>query len=379
MTTVAGPASGHLPALDGLRAIAVLLVIAHNADSFTATHGWNAIAVLPSRMGWIGVQLFFVLSGFLITRGLLERKGAADYYRLFFRRRALRIFPLYFLTLTFFLVILPRLVALPEAVLATYRNQVPLWVFVNNWTDPLAGGVYWFSHCWSLAVEEQFYLVWPLVVATLAETRLLTACVVIAAGAVALRTLLFAVGLGPGVLYEWTVCRMDALAVGAGIAVIVRSAPAVRVVKGREGCVLLAAIALILSTGLLTQWYSIGSLAMMTLGYTALSFGFGGIVLVGIVGAPKGVVATLNGALAGRALQPVARYSYAMYLMHLPITLALRPRLSSVLEPAGALAPVLYTAAVMILTFLAAALSFFFVEKRLRFYQNAGLRPVGTG
>jgi peptidoglycan/LPS O-acetylase OafA/YrhL len=87
----------HLPALDGLRAIAILLVIPHNVYVFERTGGWLAPFAWLANAGWIGVQLFFVLSGFLITRNLLDSRGASNYYSAFFGRRILRIFPLYFL------------------------------------------------------------------------------------------------------------------------------------------------------------------------------------------------------------------------------------------------------------------------------------------
>ena len=92
-------ARAHIPALDGLRGVAILLVIPHNADIFSNSAPWLWPIALLAHAGWIGVQLFFVLSGFLITRNLLASRGAPHYFRTFYARRALRIFPLYFLTL----------------------------------------------------------------------------------------------------------------------------------------------------------------------------------------------------------------------------------------------------------------------------------------
>ena len=83
----------HFSALDGLRGLAILLVIPHNADAF---HGTLWPAAILAHLGWIGVQLFFVLSGFLITGNLLDSRNAPNYYRSFFARRVLRIFPLYY-------------------------------------------------------------------------------------------------------------------------------------------------------------------------------------------------------------------------------------------------------------------------------------------
>src|SRR5690349_3858611 len=88
----------RLPVLDGLRAVAILLVVPHNLN-LIATFSGTQLAVAALHRGWIGVQLFFVLSGFLITGILLDARDSPHYYRSFFVRRALRIFPLYYATL----------------------------------------------------------------------------------------------------------------------------------------------------------------------------------------------------------------------------------------------------------------------------------------
>src|SRR5579871_6155592 len=142
--------SRHVPALDGLRGLAILLVIPHNVMDFDAASGWAAIPAALARAGWTGVELFFVLSGYLIT-----------------------IVPLYYLVLALFLFVVPRLVALPPTVLASYDHQLWFWLFLNNWAQATGHMISWFGPCWSLAVEEQFYLFWPLVVAACAPERLL--------------------------------------------------------------------------------------------------------------------------------------------------------------------------------------------------------------
>jgi peptidoglycan/LPS O-acetylase OafA/YrhL len=99
----------HIPALDGLRGVAILLVIPHNADLFSNSAPWLWPLALLAHAGWLGVQLFFVLSGFLITRNLRSARGRPDCLKTFFTRRVLRLFPLYFLTLVVARVLLPPL------------------------------------------------------------------------------------------------------------------------------------------------------------------------------------------------------------------------------------------------------------------------------
>ena len=217
MTPQAVPAAAervgrHIPALDGIRGIAIIWVVLHNATAMPfapASRGWHVLPLL-AQPGWIGVQLFFALSGFLITAGLLDSRGSPHFFRDFYAKRALRIVPLYYTVLFVLLVLLPWL-ARPPAPFSS-AHQAPLWFFAANWVESLPYG---FAHFWSLAVEEQFYLLWPLVVVGLAPRGLLRACLWIAAGALLLRGALAAYGVASWTLYVNTACRMDALALGA--------------------------------------------------------------------------------------------------------------------------------------------------------------------
>ncbi len=173
--------SGHLPALDGLRALAVFVVVEHNISLVSGGEGL-LLHQLESMLhrGWMGVQLFFVLSGFLITRILLETRRSPEYFRSFYSRRALRIFPLYYATLIFLFLLLPALGQTPSVLAEDmpFSRQVWLWAYLSNWTGPrgLGGGSPPVFHFWSLAVEEQFYLLWPLVVLFCTPKRLMQVC-----------------------------------------------------------------------------------------------------------------------------------------------------------------------------------------------------------
>ena len=264
----------HVPALDGLRGLAILLVIPHNADTFSQSATWLWPVALLAHAGWIGVQLFFVLSGFLITRNLLARRGAGDYLRSFYVRRALRIFPLYFLTLFVGLVLLPRLVEFSPAALASLQNQVWLWTFLSNWAQPLGHEVSGFSHFWSLAVEEQFYLVWPFVVLMAAGTRLFWICVIVAVLALASRMVMMGAGAKPEMLYMFTHCRMDALALGAGAAVLSGKPVAMQWISRHARPLMLAVTGVLGIAALGTHVFSVYDPGTLIVGQTLLALTF---------------------------------------------------------------------------------------------------------
>src|SRR5688572_7114217 len=148
---------GHIPALDGLRGIAVLIVLGFH--------------IFPNhvKFGWAGVDLFFVLSGFLITGILLESKGTPNYYRNYLAKRTLRIFPLYYFFLIVFFIVFP-LVGYSDSIYNydyLSSTQSWYWLYIQNWRiffDPHYPGEDIISHFWSLAIEEQFYIFWPLVI-----------------------------------------------------------------------------------------------------------------------------------------------------------------------------------------------------------------------
>ena len=131
--------------------------VAHNALGMLVLaleRAWYHLEVF----GWAGVQLFFVLSGFLITGILLETRDEKGALRRFLVRRGLRIFPLYYATLFVLLVVVP-----PDPVVrAALHDQVYYWLYVSNWAQPFEHKIPTLAHFWSLAVEEQFYLLWPL-------------------------------------------------------------------------------------------------------------------------------------------------------------------------------------------------------------------------
>jgi peptidoglycan/LPS O-acetylase OafA/YrhL len=156
---------GRLPELDGLRGIAITMVLVLHYVSLQLEGGWLKTAT--SRLHY-GVDLFFVLSGFLIASILLENRAAPHYFRAFYARRFARILPLYILTVAAYFIAL----RLPFSGQGYYdwlmRPELPWWTYAtftqNFWMAKFGKGAEWLSVTWSLAVEEQFYLTLPLLV-----------------------------------------------------------------------------------------------------------------------------------------------------------------------------------------------------------------------
>lgn len=356
-------APAHIPALDGLRGIAILLVIPHNADTFSNSAPWLWPVALVAHAGWVGVQLFFVLSGFLITRNLLAARGDPHYFRSFYARRALRIFPLYFLTLFVALVLLPQLVTYSPGALSSHQHQVWLWTFTSNWAQPFGAEVSGFSHFWSLAVEEQFYLLWPFVVLLAAGARLLWICGALVLIALLSRAFMHGAGAKPEMIYMFTFCRMDALAIGAAMAVVSRSAEAMQWIAGHSRSLLITAFGVLLAMAVASHTYSVFDPHTLVFGQTLLAAAFA-LLVIGVGAIPRGAFGqSLRRALEFRWLRRVGRYSFAMYVFHLPLIIAFSRPIRDALSFAGSATPLLHAITFIVLSFLAGMLSYHLLEK----------------
>ena len=301
-------AQSHIRSLDGLRGLAVLGVVAtHVFSSKFAGHGRLVWVVGQlTQFGARGVDLFFVLSGFLITGILYDSLADTGYFRKFYARRSLRIFPLYYGTLLVLFALTPWLHIewhhMNWSMLFYLQNTsvvTPVWDFHLPENLKLV-------HFWSLAVEEQFYLVWPLMVYLIRDRkRLLVACGVLGGISLLLR-LWFAMHNVPDhVITKSTETRLDSLLCGAALALLIRG-PALSFVLKQGKAVFLAA--------------SAGLVAIAASGSQTLEFSLG-ISLWAVASAGLIAWCLVRGSMADLvferpALRWFGRYSYGIYVLH---------------------------------------------------------------
>jgi peptidoglycan/LPS O-acetylase OafA/YrhL len=305
-------ARGHLPSLDGIRGLAILLVVLHNTNPIEAPASLAAKLVgIVVDWGWVGVQLFFVLSGLLITGILLDTAKAENFYSAFFARRILRIFPLYYAVLFAAFVVVPLVTghAIDGA-----REQVWLWTYLSNWADPFGHSVPAFPHFWSLAVEEQFYLVWPFIVLHAGTRGVLRIGVALVVVAFLSRLALLLGGFGHAGPYAFTICRVDALALGAIAAVLLRDPRAVAWIERHARALGGSAIALFVAGAFVTHGYPRAGFRTQTVGYTLLALVFAlGVFFAARSDLRAGARASW---LQAPWLRTLGKYSYALYVFH---------------------------------------------------------------
>lgn len=354
----------YLPGLDSLRAAAIGLVLIHNFSLLDAPHGWLERGVgLAASLGWVGVQLFFVLSGFLITRQLIATQDATNYLSGFYWRRALRIFPLYFLSLLILTVLLP---GWGVAQLSTdHDSAVWLWLYLSNWTEPLGFGTAGLPHFWSLAVEEQFYLVWPLLLLRRKPQQVLHICLGLIAISFVWRLVALGVGLPVKANYSWTPARMDALAFGGALAAMLAGArhPSLNWLAVIRQPWRLAAL-LFTAGFILTHGYPQYAPVTQAVAYLLLALVFT-LAIEAAIRPVSTSCGTPRKCLATTLMSMVAKLSYAAYVIHKPLhdtfgVTVMQPLLNRA-QPA--LASVSYSLAMSLLTLTLAWVSYQCVEQ----------------
>jgi peptidoglycan/LPS O-acetylase OafA/YrhL len=311
----------HIPALDGVRAIAIVAVFAYHTIRTNHAEGpISKVLVALGAGGWMGVDMFFVLSGFLITGILLDTRGAEGYFRTFALRRALRILPLYYVALIALLLGTTLMTGAAGVEGAALRSaQGWYWTHLANVLvarDGFPGAPLHTGHFWSLAVEEQFYLVWPLVVAACSIAVLRRVCVAMVGIALAVRfALVWHAGTDVvSAAYVLPFARLDPLAIGAWLAIAARQPGALAAAWPRvrvSGAIALVVLAAVVVRSRSLQW---GPMPMQTVGYSAVAL-LAAVLLVLAVRA----TGRLFRVLTLGPITLVGRRSYALYLIHYPL------------------------------------------------------------
>lgn len=370
----------HIPALDGVRGVAILLVLLFHSVIFShiqPTALLDRTFVRLSEVGWAGVDLFFVLSGFLITGILYDAKGEARYFRNFYARRILRIFPLYYGVLCFLFLLLPRLAAGGSHFSVLSKDQIWYWTYLINVPIGLHGWppILDVIHFWSLAVEEQFYMVWPWIVFALGRRALMLVCVAMAVASFFVRVALQVVDL-PIATTVLTPAKMDALAVGSLLALIARDVGGLSrlqrwvQVTAVSSAILLAVI-FFLRPGMRPH-----DPVVSTIGFTLVALFFGSVLALTITPGAKSVVGRF---FAHPILRSLGRYSYALYIFHLPVIFWLARHFNLVgiprLAGSNLVRQLLFTTAAGVVSLAAAVLSWHLYEAQ--FLKLKSLFPYG--
>jgi peptidoglycan/LPS O-acetylase OafA/YrhL len=316
---------GRLPELDGLRGVAILLVwVGH----YFAVPGKGTVSLLDGywfRLGWTGVDLFFVLSGFLIGGILLHVRGSHRYFRTFYIRRFFRIVPLYYAWILIYVLLLAFDRRLLTSRIGTIEgidvSILAQSLFLQNLLPSFGPVVsfWWFNSTWSLAVEEQFYLVAPVVVKYLSKRALTALLVSVTIAAPLLRWFVRVhFNSGSDLAYRLMPCRADSLAVGM-LAALAWSDAKTRDWLAAQPALLYGLFA-VFSAGVAFFWryYSGPGLPLtQIIGYTWLALFFATWMLLALLRPASPVAVVLRVGF----LRDIGGVSYCIYVIHTAVFL----------------------------------------------------------
>jgi peptidoglycan/LPS O-acetylase OafA/YrhL len=314
--------SYNIRALDGIRGLAIILVMLHHFEILIpASNPAVAAAKLAFSFGWMGVDLFFALSGFLITGILLDSRSAKNYFSAFYARRVLRIFPLYYSVLTVVLIAAALIRPRPRS-LPVVADQKLYYLYLVNWLGLWKGpwGANFLAHFWSLAVEEQFYLVWPLCVWLLIRRNLARMAVVASLTALLVRIVWLA-QTGPSqAIVCATVTRMDSLLCGSLGAILFRDVRVLNTLRKYSpwtACTALSCFAV--GGAWLRAVRGPGSKLFFieSIGFTLLAVGFSALILHTAL--TDGEATLTQRVLRNKVLSKFGKYSYGIYVYHVPL------------------------------------------------------------
>lgn len=356
--------STHILELDGFRGLAILIVTINRFAKYVPTETLTgAVCAKVFELGERGVDLFFVLSGFLITGVLLETREQAGFFRNFFARRTLRIFPLYFAALFGLLILIPAIWPSSHPFQAAQEQQFYLWTYLAN--VRIAMTREWclgsLDHFWSLAVEEHFYLLWPFIVWGLGRKRTFVFALAFAATCALARISFAMLSENETATDVMSFFRFDGLLLGSAIACLVREPHDLQRFGRAAKYVWLATVPIIFMLALHGG-------RLLTISHSIWAI-FWTCVLVMLLTSSR------NNPLAGMFRQSwirsLGKYSYAMYVFQNPLI----PILAGVLSVSGiatilsmnpdtAILPtIIYTVIMFAITYGIAILSWHLLEK----------------
>lgn len=304
----------RIPQLDGIRGLAVAMVVLDHASylyqkppgqNLMPAHGLMRAVLSVTAQGWLGVELFFILSGYLITSILLKTRGANSYFTSFYARRVLRIFPVFWLTLLALAFIFPHshsffLVAI------LFLANVSSWFGVAGLYYPL----------WSLCVEEHFYLIWPFAVRTFRRRILFAVCVVICLAEPVLRGY-FAWKMGAAFFdkaWYFSGLRFEGLAYGAILAL---TAPQMSARQKK----IFGSIAMAIGVGIFAAAVPLGVLhssasVLAIIVHASAGLTFASVLFLGLVCFSLGMDEKQAKVFANAPMVLLGELSYCLYLVH---------------------------------------------------------------
>ena len=354
----------HIPALDGVRGMAILIVMLTHYREILWQTGLEGKIYNVLDLGWSGVDLFFVLSGFLITGILVDSRERPLYFQTFYWRRFLRISPLYYFYLFLLFLVLSHVYRVlfgrdPWA-------GVNVWWYLTylcNWKANHTDGDPHLGHMWSLAVEEQFYLIWPLIVYLCLRRRLAWVCVAVAAMALGIRCAMTYEHFSDIPIYRITPTRMDALALGSLVALAWRNEWWRRALSKAAAPLAMVTLAAITAIAWRTGGFNFSDPLVHTIGVTFLEILFA--CLVFLAADAKQQMAWPN-VFGTKFLRVLGKYSYGMYIFHFTPHLVLMKHVARFLagKPQAVVfaGHALYMPLLMALTFGVASVSWRFLE-----------------
>jgi peptidoglycan/LPS O-acetylase OafA/YrhL len=353
----------RIPSLDGLRAVASLMVLAFHFGPNIAQNSFTVLNRLPDFL-WEGIDLFFVLSGFLIAGILLESRDSERYFKTFYIRRVFRILPLYYVVVLSYCAALVWLGPRTSGMGQLFWHPIaPLWylIYFQNFVMVTLGnlGPAWLGGSWSLAVEEQFYLILPAPIRKLTPKTLfwLTACAL--PGAAVLRGVIQKWHFGPMSAYVLLPARMDALGAGVLIAWLARYRSGT--IQSHPRLIRLIAL-LLIALRLISEWVPNPHAARFAfLGHTVNAVVISFALLALLVSQETWI----GRALSHPWMRELGNMAYSTYLFH-PIVLRLVFRLMRASDPQlGALRDLGPLGLSLILTLAVSWMSWKYFERRM--------------